>query len=64
VLPLEQRSELAKPRERELAVVRAGERAQKGNALQSKEVRQGMLIDDAIVVAGIGAPLLTSVAHS
>jgi hypothetical protein len=58
VRSFEQLPDLAKSRKGELAVVRTGERAQKGDALQSKEVRQRMLIDGAIFVAGTGARLL------
>src|SRR4051794_40492444 len=45
---LEQLTHLAEPRKCELAVLLAGERAQKRDALQPQEVRQRMLVDGAI----------------
>jgi hypothetical protein len=49
---IEQRTNLPDPRECELAVVLAGERAQQSDPLEAEEIRQRVLIDHATADAG------------
>jgi hypothetical protein len=54
---VEQRLDLAEPGERELAVVRAGERPQQRDALQAEEVRERVLVDRGLVdMRMVGSP--------
>ncbi|HXH88266.1 MAG TPA: hypothetical protein VNI55_06635 [Gaiellaceae bacterium] len=60
---LEQLPDLAQPRERELAFVGAGVRAQERDSLQSDQIRQRMLEDGAIFGVGAGVRLLRVTTH-